>query len=330
MKKTILTCILALFATVWVFAQQQLPVVAVAPFDAISGLTAAEANMISRAFHIRLGNTHRVILVDREIVDRVMREHSFQAGDWSNQQKTAALGDALNANWIVRGNFERFGSNILFTVSFYDIATFQFRGGDEVRVANADAAYEHIQPMVENLMRVIEASGVRPSAGTRPATNQTYNIGDRGPAGGIVFYDKGVVSNGWRYLEAAPHDLGPVRWGAHEQNVSGTEMGVGSGKRNTEIIVARLRQLGETGRAAQVCASYDANGFTDWFLPSRDELNLMFQNLKRINLGNFSNHWYWSSSQVNSHSAWGQGFDNGSQGYYSKSYEGSVRAVRAF
>ena len=30
-----------------------------------------------------------------------------------------------------------------------------------------------------------------------------YNIGDTGPAGGIVFYDKGRVSDGWRYLEAA-------------------------------------------------------------------------------------------------------------------------------
>jgi tetratricopeptide (TPR) repeat protein len=153
-KKT-LFCILIIFTCVGLFAQQQ-PVVAVAPFDAISGVTATEANMISRAFNIRLGNTHKVILVDRDVIERVLREHHFQAGDWSNQQKTAALGEALNANWIVRGNFERFGSNVLFTVSFYDIATFQFKGGDEVRVANADAAYDHIPKMVNELINVIE------------------------------------------------------------------------------------------------------------------------------------------------------------------------------
>ena len=176
--KKIFMCILALSACAGLFAQQ--PVVAVAPFDAISGITTTEANLISRAFNIRLGNTHKVILVDREIVERIIQEHSFQAGDWSNQQKTAELGKALNANWIVRGNFERFGSNVLFTVSFYDIATFQFRGGDEVRVANADAAYDQIPKMVDNLIAVIEKAGSVPTVinPVRPTAHagKTYNI----------------------------------------------------------------------------------------------------------------------------------------------------------
>jgi hypothetical protein len=76
--KNILICVLALFTCVGIFAQQQ-PIVAVAPFDAISGINTTEANMISRAFNIRLGNTHKVILVDRDIVERIIQEHSFQA-----------------------------------------------------------------------------------------------------------------------------------------------------------------------------------------------------------------------------------------------------------
>ncbi|MDR0645079.1 MAG: hypothetical protein LBG05_09310, partial [Treponema sp.] len=62
MKKALFT-IVTLCACAGLFAQQ--PVVAVAPFDAISGISATEANMITRVFFIRLGNTGKVSLVDR-------------------------------------------------------------------------------------------------------------------------------------------------------------------------------------------------------------------------------------------------------------------------
>jgi TolB-like protein len=153
--------ILALFAvSAGLFAQQ--PVVAVAPFDAISGISATDANMITRVFFIRLGNTSKVSLVDRGVVERVLKEHRFHAGDWSNQQKTAELGTALNADWIVRGELEKFGTNILVTVQFYDIRTFRFMGGGDLRIANADAAYDNMDPLVNKLVETIAASGSQP------------------------------------------------------------------------------------------------------------------------------------------------------------------------
>jgi TolB-like protein len=159
MKKT-LFYILAMFTGMGVFAQQ--PVVAVAPFDAISGISSTEANMITRVFFIRLGNTNKVSLVDRGVVERVLKEHSFQAGDWSNQQKTAELGTALNADWIVRGEMEKFGNNILVTVQFYDIRTFRFMGGSDLRLANADEAYDKMDPLVDKLVQTIASSGAQP------------------------------------------------------------------------------------------------------------------------------------------------------------------------
>jgi len=154
-------------------------------------------------------------------------------------------------------------------------------------------------------------------------------IGGLGPAGGIVFYDKGNNNDGWRFLEAAPADSEfNAQWGAFRHDVAGTQLGIGTGRRNTELIVARLGQLGETGRAAQLCVSLNINGFNDWFLPSRDELNQMFQ--RRAIIGGFSNYWYWSSSQSNTNSAWNQNFLNGNQNYFNKSQSGRVRAVRAF
>jgi TolB-like protein len=315
-------------------------VVAVAPFDAISGISATEANMITRVFFIRLGNTGKVSLVDRGVVERVLKEHSFQAGDWSNQQKTAELGKALNTDWIVRGEMETFGNNILVTVQFYDIQTFRFMGGADLRLANADEAYDKMDPLVNKLVETIANTGDRAPAvkvqgGGTPG--KTYNIGDFGPAGGHVFYDKGIFSNGWRYLEAAPVETEVMtgQWGLNNINLGGTGTAVGSGKRNTELIVERLRQRGESGSAAQLCVSLNFDGFTDWFLPSKDELDLMYKNLKQRGLGNFNDTYYWTSSERSNTGIWMQTFSNGAidGNTTNKSFSNSqypIRAIRQF
>jgi hypothetical protein len=161
--------------------------------------------------------------------------------------------------------------------------------------------------------------------------SKPYKVGDPGPAGGIVFYDKGNDSDGWRYLEAAPAETEfTVEWGAYGQDAAGTFTAVGTGKRNTEIIAAKLISLRESGKAAQVCAGLNIKGFKDWFLPGKDELNLMYKNLKQKGLGNFSNNWYWSSSQANGNGAWNQNFRNGYQEGSFKNTTNSVRAIRAF
>jgi TolB-like protein len=320
----------AVFALLGAFAFSQQPVVAVAPFDVISGISTADANAITRAFFISLGTTNKVSLVNRTVVEQAIREHSFQAGDWSDKQKTAEIGKALNADWVVRGEFEESGSSILFTVQFYDLNTFRFVGGAYDRIANADEAYDKLGSFVNKLIQTI--GDVNPP----PPAVQTYKIGDTGPAGGIVFFDRGFITeDGWRYLEAAPAGVEfPAAWGAYGQNVPNTMTDIGFGKQNTKIIVDRLRALGETNKAAQLCAAFDINGYKDWFLPSKDELNLMYRNLKQKGLGGFSNDRYWSSSQGGSSTnyAWGQRFSDGGQDYiyYSKTNTYSVRAVRAF
>jgi hypothetical protein len=103
-----------------------------------------------------------------------------------------------------------------------------------------------------------------------------------------------------------------------------------SGKLNTQIIADWLQYAGESGRAAQICAGLEINGFTDWFLPSKDELDLMYKNLKYIGLGGFSNNVYWSSSQGIYFAAWFQRFSDGYQKSDSKKDGYLVRAVRSF
>jgi TolB-like protein len=182
-----------------------------------------------------------------------------------------------------------------------------------------------------------------PATPAQPVYDREYKIGDRGPGGGIVFYDKEVFSNGWRYLEAASAAReftaawGSGNWGSLDKKVNGTGTATGTGKRNTEIIVREFKSADEAADiyAAQVCAiQEDAGGCNDWFLPSKDELNWIYRNLKQKGLGDFRNATYWSSSQEPSSSAWFQDFSNGSQksdswyGANTRSY--SVRAIRQF
>ncbi|MDR3172410.1 MAG: fibronectin type III domain-containing protein [Treponema sp.] len=159
-----------------------------------------------------------------------------------------------------------------------------------------------------------------------------YAIGKRGPAGGLIFYDKGNDSGGWRYLEAAPSDVGPAQWGAYASGIYNKE--VGKGRDNTLGIIIKSRQLGETEKAAQLCNEFkvDWKGkvYDDWFLPTQGELDLMYQNLFKKELGGFKYDWYWTSSEFVSNAAYAQQFSTGRQTSQPKTEDFGVRPIRAF
>lgn len=186
--------------------------------------------------------------------------------------------------------------------------------------------------------------------------NYNLSVGDIGPAGGYVFYvNADANTDGWKYLEAAPADteLTHTQWGDIDVLVGGTKPGIGSGADNTQIIVDKLEDYNEGNYAAFICynltVSNDNLVFDDWFLPSKDELNLIYENLydNEPSLGGFSEfNYYWSSTEFgyDTTCAWGQVFYDGSDveeypfppGYQSPSQKDSeedvysVRAVRAF
>ncbi len=150
-----------------------------------------------------------------------------------------------------------------------------------------------------------------------------YMIGDTGPGGGIVFYDAGSVQPWGRYLEAGS-ELGDEDWcDDSELDVAGTKETIGAGAANTKLIAAACR-----AGAANTVSDYDGGGKTDWFLPSKDELNALYE--QRDAVGGFGSDLYWSSSQNYADDAWYQDFTSGSQyGYYKYASDG-VRPVRAF
>jgi hypothetical protein len=160
-----------------------------------------------------------------------------------------------------------------------------------------------------------------------------YNIGEIGPAGGWIFYvNPNYETDGWRYLEAAPSDQSwGILWDYGKDVATGaTAIAVGTGQANTQTIV---KIQGTGSYAAQLCNDLTQGDYSDWFLPSKDELNLMYENLQvSAGLGGFSSGYYWSSSEVDTNSAWIQSF--GYDGYQVSSHKVSkfirVRAVRAF
>jgi len=133
-------------------------------------------------------------------------------------------------------------------------------------------------------------------------------------------------------LIAATTDLNssPIRWYNGEYTLTGA-IGtvVGTGKANTRKII---KSQGTSGSyAALECSKYKAGGYTDWYLPSKDELNLLYQQRKVV--GGFINDFYWSSSEYLTRYAyfsWRQSFADGLQNYELKYITYRVRAVRAF
>ncbi|MCH2024030.1 MAG: DUF1566 domain-containing protein, partial [Saprospiraceae bacterium] len=148
--------------------------------------------------------------------------------------------------------------------------------------------------------------------------------------GGIIFYLDG---NGGGLIAAPSDQLGPIGngtyswtygWTSSFTGASGTA--IGTGQSNTSTIV--YYQGAYSNYAARVCQNLTLGGYSDWFLPSKDELNQMY--LNKTAIGGFNNSIYWSSTEYDWQNAWWQSFGSGNQNDGSKNGPGYVRAVRAF
>jgi hypothetical protein len=145
-----------------------------------------------------------------------------------------------------------------------------------------------------------------------------YAIGDDGPAGGIVFY---ITDGGLHGLEAAAEDQATTQWGCNGTIIAGANgTVVGTGGQNTADIIEFCDEI----TAASVASAYGPG----WYLPSKDELNLLYS--QKDVVGGFASDFYWSSSQYDSYYAWLQYFGPGTQYYDVKYLTYRVRAVRAF
>lgn len=187
-------------------------------------------------------------------------------------------------------------------------------------------------PVYRHREGVEDSTEIGKDVATADVKGNNYKIGDLGPAGGWIFYDKGDSSDGWRYLEAAPLDKGTeVVWGCNGKIIPGAQgKSIGTGKSNTQAIV---KSCGEKKTAAKLCIDYRGGGKSDWFLPSIDELTAINENLYKKGIGGFATHSVpscWSSSECDANGAWTQSFIFHHEFYNNKYQERYVCAIRAF
>lgn len=165
--------------------------------------------------------------------------------------------------------------------------------------------------------------------------------------GGTLFYllkpgDTGYDPNVPHGLIMANSYSTATYWGCLGISISGAHgTAIGTGKQNTSQIVSNCSEL---QCAARTCANLSWAGYSDWYLPSKDELTIIFNKrsfLKEIRPNNPgvslpSNYQYWSSTEIDKDRAWGQEMDyiaQGGGGAYRKGtsvYYGQVIPIRSF
>ena len=198
----------------------------------------------------------------------------------------------------------------------------------------------------------------------------SYGVGNTGPGGGLIYYvdeagfncgatftSTGSPTGGLcHYLEAASTAIWSdplIGWSGNTTTSVTTSDAIGAGYKNT---LAMILQSGTAGKSGTASRAYVAGGKSDWYLPSKNELNQMCKwargqvwtsnstvcdNTGTLNSATYGasaaglvESVYWSSSEVSASSAWFQylmgGSLGGNQNTTPKSSEMFVRPIRAF
>lgn len=337
MKKLCIFVLMLLVVATTMFAQEK-PTVVIVPFDTV-GVDETEADVLFEVFTSEFAGLGKTRVVDRNSFDKIKEQHSFQSSDWSNSDKIAQLGKALNANMVVTGQLMSFKESLVATFRMLDVNTVEIIATATEKTSGTDDLFEKLGNMAKKLTANLILSS---------SSTQKYKIGDEGPGGGIVFYYSeegfdvyqadGSVKR-YNYLEVSKTEVASdALWCPCFRCSIFTSTEIGFGKMNTYKILNSSHN-GETIStktcAAKACVEYATAQTTkgDWFLPSKDELNLLYENLGTRIMATASDEPHWSSSESDdTGTPWYQNIDDGFQGEESRDvkFRNSVRAIRAF
>jgi len=143
----------------------------------------------------------------------------------------------------------------------------------------------------------------------------------------LVQGDAGYDANVQHGLIAATADQSTgIDWYNGSYTTTGASgIAIGTGNANTNTIVT---SQGAGSYAAKLCYDLVLGGYSDWYLPSKNELSKLYIN--KAVIGGFTSNYYWSSSEKAGLNSWTQSFGDGSQSGFDKHCPNYVRAVRAF
>ncbi len=310
MKKLILITLMLLSFTT-MFAQEK-PTVVIVPFDAV-GVDEKELNVLFEVFTSEFAGLGIARVVDRNSFDKIRAQHSFQNSDWSDSDKIAQLGKALNANMVVTGQILLFKGNLVATFRMLDVNTVEIVATTTERINNTDELFDKIGDVARNLTNNMnnissEKKEITTKNNSTKENNtpskQIYSIGDEGPGGGIVFYysEEGFLlpnelgGKRYYYLEVSKNPVAEsIRWcPCRGTSFCGTSYpkSLGSGKVLTYKIISEPKhknKLSTTNCAAFACYNFSTPQTSkgEWWLPSMQELFLIFNNLYNvIDIGN--------------------------------------------
>ncbi len=143
----------------------------------------------------------------------------------------------------------------------------------------------------------------------------------------LLVSDPGYIIGQTHGIIAASYDQSiGAAWGCIGTTLTGADGEIlGTGKQNTIDITTECTNA---GIAAKLCADLVLNGYSDWSLPSKDELDVLYLNQTAI--GNFATKEYWSSTEFIINYSWFQNFLDGKPESGLKDYKANVRAIRYF
>lgn len=155
--------------------------------------------------------------------------------------------------------------------------------------------------------------------------NQAAHYIGESYGGGIIFYLDETGEHG--LISAQTDQSTGAEWGYSDKQSGATAKTIGRGQENTNKIVDAISTQ---NIAARLCNDLQLNGYSDWFLPSREEVDLLYQNLKLKNLANLNGEDYWSSSETDFNNAWLLNFHTGMVIEQNVKKKAHVRAIRSF
>ena len=171
LKKLTLILTTLLLAVSFMTAQErkEKPTIVVIPFEA-KNVEQNDADVLLEIFTNEIAGTGKFKVVDRSNVDKIREQHKFQNSEWSNDEKVAKLGEALNANIVVTGQLMPFKDKIVVSFRMVDVNTMEIVSSASTKVNDISEFFDVIPDIVKKLTGEIESISTSSSSKTTPVT----------------------------------------------------------------------------------------------------------------------------------------------------------------
>jgi len=164
-KRTVLVLLLLAVCGTTAFAQQNLPRVVFLPLENLAGEQyERDVRTIGELLASFINETRRVNVIDRMALEAAMAARRFRVEDWENISKTAEMGRALNATYIVRGSVSLLGENLIVSARLLDIASTETVSFINMQLEALSEAYFKMNGLAQLLTNNLEIPEQPPSA----------------------------------------------------------------------------------------------------------------------------------------------------------------------